>query len=118
MNVVLQTPQQLLLSVNPDELTGLINALNEVCHGVHIEDAEFEARIGVSRSLLAELLTKLRTGAPHPSLRTYERVDAWADGGEVQAICVTAFGDPVDMSAEQAQVFADKLLASIQAAGG
>jgi hypothetical protein len=118
VNAVLQTSQRLLLSITSDELNGLCNALNEVCHGVHIEDPEFETRLGVSRSCLADLLTNLSRGVHDSSLQTAKRADAWTDGGSVQAVCITVFGDPCDMSIEEARVFADKLLASIKEAGG
>jgi hypothetical protein len=109
VNAVLQTPQRLLLSVTADELTGICNALNEVCHGVHIEDPEFETRLGVPRAFLADLLAQLRTGVKHPALRADTRAAAWADGGSVQAICVAVSGDPADLSTEAARAFAEQL---------
>jgi len=113
MNAVLQIPQRLLLSVTTDELTGICNALNEVCHGVHIEDPEFETRLGVSRAFLADLLAQLAAGVSHPSLQSYERAEAWAEGGSVQAICVTAFGDPTDLSSEEAKALVEQLRQAI-----
>jgi hypothetical protein len=113
VNAVLQTPQRLLLSVTTDELNGICNALSEVCHGVHIEDSEFETRIGVPRAFLADLLDHLLAGVKHPALRADTRAEAWTDGGSVQAICVTVSGDPADMSPEEGRVFADQLRTAI-----
>jgi hypothetical protein len=118
MNATLQTPRQLLLSVTSEELNGICNALNEVCHGVHIEDPEFETRLGAPRAFLAGLLDQLLAGVKHPALKADTRAAAWADGGSVQAICVTAGGDPADMSAEEARVFADQLRAACAKAEG
>jgi hypothetical protein len=36
------------------------NALNEVCNGVHIEDAEFQTRLGASREEARKLLQRLQ----------------------------------------------------------
>src|SRR4051812_24302547 len=116
MNAILHTPQRLLLSVSTDELMGICNALNEVCHGIHIEDPEFQTRLGLPRSVLVNLLNDLRAGVQHPSRRVDERVAAWADGGSVQAICVTACGDPVDMGEDQARTFAEQLQEAIRKA--
>ena len=38
------------------ELTIMSNVLNEVCNGVHIEDPEFQTRIGVTREEARNLL--------------------------------------------------------------
>jgi hypothetical protein len=113
MNAVLQTPQRLLLSVTADELTGICNALNEVCHGIYIEDPEFQTRLGVSREFLAGLLGQLHAGSRHPALRADTRAAAWADGDSVQAICVTVCGDPADMSSEEARAFSEQLRKAI-----
>lgn len=118
MNAILQTPERLLLSINVEECIGLTNALLEVWNGLHIEDAEFETRLGVRRGLLAELLSSLQAGVEHPSQHKIELVDAWADGASVQAICVTVFGDPVDMGTEEARRFAEQILESVREAGG
>jgi hypothetical protein len=41
------------------EAVGVHNAINEVCNGVHIEDPEFQARLGISRAELSNVLRKL-----------------------------------------------------------
>ncbi|MEK7693107.1 MAG: hypothetical protein AAB349_02860, partial [Chloroflexota bacterium] len=47
------------LRVERDELALLVAALNEVCNGVHIGDAEFETRLGFTRAEARELLARL-----------------------------------------------------------
>jgi len=42
-----------------DELVVINNALNEVCHGLSINDDEFQTRIGYSRALAQNLLKKI-----------------------------------------------------------
>tara|TARA_R110002110_G_scaffold415618_1_gene652487 strand:- start:21718 stop:21912 length:195 start_codon:yes stop_codon:yes gene_type:complete len=37
----------------------LAQALNEVCHGVNIPEAEFELRLGVSKSEAVQILDEL-----------------------------------------------------------
>ncbi len=106
----------MLLSVSTEELSGLCSALNEVCHAIDIEDFEFETRLGASRAFLAELLVQLKVGPQNLEQKNLERVSAWADGGSVQAICVTAFGDPVDMNVHEAQSLVDQLVAAIHQA--
>ncbi len=116
MNAVLQTTNRLLLSFTADELVGVCNALNEVCHGVDIDDSEFLTRLGVSRAFLADLLGQLRAGVKHPVLRADNRADAWVDQGSVQAICVNVCGDSVDMGSEEALAFAEQLRKAIREA--
>jgi hypothetical protein len=113
MNAILQTPQQLLLSVTAGELTGICNALNEVCHGVHIGEPEFETRLGVSRSFLADLLAQLGAGVKHLASRTHTRVAAWADGASVQVMCISVSGDPADLGSDEARAFVEQLREAI-----
>jgi hypothetical protein len=46
-------------ALSPEEAIGVHNAVNEVCNGVHLDDSEFETRLGISRSELAQVLKKL-----------------------------------------------------------
>jgi hypothetical protein len=48
-----------LLRLTGAELLWLNNALNEVCNGVDIDDAEFATRLGGSREELRRLLLRL-----------------------------------------------------------
>ena len=117
MNVVLQATDRLLVSVTADELLGISNALNEICHGIHIDDAEFQSRLGVSRKFLASVLGRLATGADSTITRTDSRIAAWSDGASVQSICITASGDPVDMNTAEATAFVEQLSEAIREAG-
>ena len=46
------------------ELTLLINALNEVCNGADIGDAEFATRLGAERQELRQLLESIGSMIP------------------------------------------------------
>lgn len=46
-------------ALSAQEIVGVHNAINEVCNGVQIEDADFETRLGISRAALARVLEKL-----------------------------------------------------------
>ena len=109
MRIVLQSPSRSLISFSADELIGISNSLNEVCHGVHIEDFEFETRLGVPRKFLQEILSKIQAGGETQTLQPDIRAEVWADQGSVQAIFVAVHGDPVDMSVEEAICFRNKL---------
>ena len=47
-----------------DELTMLNNCLNELCNGVHIEDWEFQTRVGWDRARVRSLLDKIHVALP------------------------------------------------------
>jgi hypothetical protein len=47
------------LRVTNDEMIMINNALNEVCHGAHIGDFEFQTRLGWDRLTLANLLDQI-----------------------------------------------------------
>jgi len=42
-----------------EELVVINNALNEVCHGVHLDEDEFETRLGYSRAVVEGVLKKV-----------------------------------------------------------
>jgi hypothetical protein len=52
-------PQTRTVELTDAELVTLNNALNEVCNGVHIDDPEFETRLGVTRAEARALLLKI-----------------------------------------------------------
>jgi hypothetical protein len=106
MNFVLQTTDRFLASLSRDELGGISNALNEVCNGVHIEDAEFQTRLGVTRSFLQQVLSTIGRHLVATSEPADESTSAWADGASVQVRAISVFGDPVDMSTDEARAFA------------
>ena len=43
--------------LNPDEIWPLLNILNEVCHGININD--FEKTIGAKKEIVVKLLDKI-----------------------------------------------------------
>lgn len=48
-----------LVELTPIELVVINNALNEVCNGVHIDDAEFQTRLGVTRDEARAVLERI-----------------------------------------------------------
>ena len=116
MNVVLQAPDRLLISITADELLGISNALNEICNGVHLDDVDFNTRIGVSRPFLVDVLRQLTASDDGSTMQVASLSSAWHDGASVQSICVTASGDPVDMSTTEAAEFMEQLSEAIRKA--
>jgi hypothetical protein len=106
MHLIRKTKQRYLVSLTPEELTGISNALNEVCNGVDIGDAEFQTRLGHPRSQLAGILHQLGEAFAAADADSMEVADVWSDGGSVQVRAISVSGDPVDMSTEEALSFA------------
>jgi hypothetical protein len=106
MNLIRKTTQRYLVSLTQEELTGISNALNEVCNGVHIADAEFQTRLGHTRSELASIMQRLGEFSTTTNADSMEVAEAWSDGGSVQVRAISVSGDPVDMSTEEALWFA------------
>ena len=50
---------EVAVTLTADEILMLNQALNEVANGVQISDAEFETRIGFTRTEVRELLAKV-----------------------------------------------------------
>lgn len=115
MNIVLQTSERTLLSVSAQELVGLINALNEVCNGVHIPDSEVGSRLGVDRAFLASLHQELLAQPSEPAAE-FQRVDVWAEPASVMLRAISVYGDPVEMSTSEAEALVGQLQQSIEAA--
>lgn len=109
MNLIHKTKQRYLVSLTPDELTGISNALNEVCNGVHIADAEFQTRLGHPRSELAAILQRIGEFFAADNADSMEILDTWSDGATVQVRAISVSGDPVDMSTEDALSFATQI---------
>lgn len=59
MNVVLKSKERTLLSVSPEELVGIRNALNEICNDRRLAEAEFQTRLGVTREFLVGFLNQM-----------------------------------------------------------
>ena len=51
--------RSLTLTLTEDEAYILNNALNEVCNGIHIEDWEFQTRMGAEREEARALLDRV-----------------------------------------------------------
>ncbi|MBL8803723.1 MAG: hypothetical protein JNN27_17105 [Planctomycetes bacterium] len=116
MHYVLHAGTTALISVQAEELTAMRNAVAEVCERDEFTDAEFQARMGVSRSALRGLLNALRS-EPHPSRRELEINEMWAEpGGSVMVRVVTAHGDPVELAEDQAKELIGRLKAAIDVA--
>lgn len=112
MNVVIQSKERTLLSVSSEELAGICNALNEICNDGHLADAEFQTRLGVTRDFLVSLLCQMPVAAD-PASDNAERTDVWATEGAVHMVCISAFGDPVELNSEEARDFSARLNAAI-----
>lgn len=69
MNLVHQNGHRFLLSASRTQLFGIANALNEICNGIHIADAEFEARLGSTRQSSDHL--RFHWFIPQRPARTY-----------------------------------------------
>jgi hypothetical protein len=118
MNLIRKTKHRYLLSLTPEELTGISNALNEVCHGVHIADDEFQTRLGHPRSEIASILQRLGGIFAADDADSLEVADAWSDGESVQVRAISVTGDPVDLGTEEALSFATLITRCAQEAGG
>ena len=59
MNIVAHNQNSFEFCLNLEELGLIGNALNEVCNGVHIDDLEFQTRLGADRSVMRELLKQI-----------------------------------------------------------
>ena len=59
MNLESRSARGATITFSADELTIVNNALNEVCHGVDISDAEFQTRLGAPRSEAQALLREV-----------------------------------------------------------
>jgi hypothetical protein len=67
MTLLHKSERAVVLSFSPEELVGVSNALNEVCHGVFIDGDEFATRLGISRDALAGILSALSSAHAAPS---------------------------------------------------
>lgn len=115
MNVVLKSKERTLLSVSPEELVGIRNALNEICNDRRLAEAEFQTRLGVTREFLVGFLNQM-PGEVSPRKGVAERADVWAVEGAVHILSVSAYGDPVEFNDEEARAFAARLMAAIEEA--
>jgi hypothetical protein len=115
MNVVLSSLDRTLVSLTRDELLALNNALNEVCNGIHIENRDFHARVGVERSVADALLAQVGAALEAPPNGS-EFLEVWSDQGVVMVKAITAYGDPTELSEHEARKFADDLARACEGA--
>ena len=59
MRINKEQDDEFKIELSREELGSIGNALNEVCNGVHIHDAEFQTRLGVTRNELRTLLDQI-----------------------------------------------------------
>ena len=59
MNKVKVAKERVTVELTQDEVMLLNGALNEVCNGVHISDAEFATRLGGDREETRRLLDRI-----------------------------------------------------------
>jgi hypothetical protein len=115
MNLILRSSGQALMSLTDEERVGIANALNEICNGIHIDEPEFQTRLGVDRALLVELLHKFQA-EPSIAASAYERVDVSAAPASVMVRAVSVYGDPVEMGTSEAEALVRELQKCIFAA--
>ena len=110
MTIVHQNRHRFLLSASRAELVSIANALNEICNGIQLDDADFEMRLGETRESIRRVLESVGSFLSAEPSSAFETVTAYPDGCSVQVRCVAAYGDPVDMSSGEAREFAQLLL--------
>ncbi|MFI7704378.1 hypothetical protein [Nonomuraea sp. NPDC049480] len=49
MDVTRITADVITVDLSPDDALAINNALNEVCNGIHLDDRDFQTRMGVER---------------------------------------------------------------------
>ena len=111
MNLVLANANRLLISVSRDALVGINNAVNEICNDGDLDDSEFQTRLGCSRAELREVLRGISGALSAAPASSSELVSSVRDGSAVQVRAISVFGDPIDMSGDEARAFAEDLLA-------
>lgn len=112
MNLVHQNGHHFLISASRAELENLVNTLNEICHGLPIEDHKFETRLGGPAQNLGSLLTSLGSFLSAKPAPNFFSLDAFADGYSVQARCIGSDGSYADMSSNEAREFARLLISA------
>jgi hypothetical protein len=113
MRAVLQTEEQVLLSLSSRELTAITHALNEVCNSISISDNDFDERLGVTRPFAEKLLAQMEA-LPHESNRRYQALDYWHDNNVFMIRAVSVFGDPVELGDQEQTQLVSQLQASPQ----
>ncbi|MGW4474979.1 hypothetical protein [Nonomuraea sp. NPDC004354] len=56
MDIIQTSADVITVSLEPDDVLAISNALNEICNGVHLDDWDFQTRIGVEREQVQAVL--------------------------------------------------------------
>jgi hypothetical protein len=118
MNLILKTTPRYLMTLTSEDLTGILNALNEVCNGLHFSESEFQTRLGHNRSELMSLLQKVGDAIAAKDADDQDMAEAWSDGASVQVRAINVYGDPVDWGTGEALEFAELINRCVHEAGG
>jgi len=52
--------KEINVTLTKEEIRVIHQALNEVCNGIHLEDSEFETRMGTEKQTARQLMIKLQ----------------------------------------------------------
>ncbi|WP_405396234.1 hypothetical protein [Microbispora hainanensis] len=56
MEIIRATADAITISLGPDDALAVNNALNEICNGVHLDEWDFQTRMGVDREHARKVL--------------------------------------------------------------
>ncbi|MET9341599.1 hypothetical protein [Nonomuraea sp. NPDC003804] len=56
MDIIHTSADVITVSLEPDDVLAISNALNEICNGVHLDDWDFQPRMGVEREQVQAVL--------------------------------------------------------------
>lgn len=101
MHVVLRHLGRVLVAMGPEDLDIVKQALSA------------QRSHAPARALLEQLEATVAGARSEPELE-----EVWADGGSVQVRVITAWGDPMDWSSDEARKFAERILRAASDAEG
>ncbi len=56
VEIIRATADAITISLGPDDALAVNNALNEICNGVHLDEWDFQTRMGVDREHARKVL--------------------------------------------------------------
>lgn len=56
MEIIRATADTITINLGPDDALAVNNALNEICNGVHLDEWDFQTRMGVDREHARKVL--------------------------------------------------------------
>ncbi|GAA2776478.1 hypothetical protein [Nonomuraea dietziae] len=56
MEIIRVTSDVITVGLGPDDALAISNALNEICNGVHLDEWDFQTRMGVDRAQARKVL--------------------------------------------------------------